>query len=126
LRNCSNRLDNEEEELQKHIKLPGLVGILLLLIHSLAYYASAEVVEIRIEDKAAGFDLPSQNGSPQVLFLVFTDRGVFNVGWEPLFLDFRAAERYHALEVGKRYSALVAGWRIPATNWYPRIVGIVN
>lgn len=63
----------------------AVFGITLLVGHNLAYRASAEMMEIKIEDKVAGFDLPSENGgSPQVLFLVYTDRGVFNVGWEPL------------------------------------------
>lgn len=66
-------------------KLPAAVGIPFLLACGIAYHASAEVVDITVTDKAAGFDLPtSDGGSPQVLFLVFTDRGVFNVGWEPL------------------------------------------
>jgi hypothetical protein len=61
-----------------------------------------------------------------VLFLVYTDQGVFNIGREPLFLEFRAAERFHALEVGHEYRVLTAGWRLPMTNWYPRIVRIID
>lgn len=104
-----------------------VIGIGILVAASIVYYASAEIIDIRIEDKVAGFDVPSSDGrAPQVLFLVYTDRGVFNVGMEPLYLEFRAAERYHARKVGERYRALVAGWRILWTNWYPRLIRVVD
>ena len=106
--------------------LPGFVAVPLLEGDVAAYYASAEAVEIRVEDKSAGWAHARDEGNPQVSFLVYTDRGVFQVGWEPLFLDFAAAERYHALKKGGSYRVLVAGWRLPFTNWYPSIVKLLD
>lgn len=108
-------------------KLGAAIAIPLMLGYAAAYRGSERVLDLHVEDKAAGFDLPaSGEGSPQVLFLVYTDKGVFNIGREVLYLDFKAAERYHALKVGRRYRAVVAGWRVPMTNWYPRIVRVLD
>jgi hypothetical protein len=112
--------------MEKAIRVPTLVALPLLAGYVLAYYASAEVVHLRIEDKSAGWghSRTPQQGSPTVQFLVYTDRGVFQVGREPLFLEFSNAERYHALEKGASYRVLVAGWRAPFINWYPNIIRI--
>jgi hypothetical protein len=103
------------------IKIPSVAVLPILAGCALAYVASAEIVQIRVENKSAS---PSYRRSRT--FLVYTDRGVFKVGWEPLFLDFSAAERYQSLQKGGTYRVLVAGWHVPLTNLDRRIVRIVD
>lgn len=107
-------------------KLSAGVAIPFMLACGIAYHASAEVIEITVTDKVEDVEPSTDDEPPQARLLVYTDRGVFKVGWEPLYLDFRPAERYRALEIGQRYRVRVAGWRVPATNWYRRIVSIVG
>jgi hypothetical protein len=106
--------------------IPAAVTLPLLVGYVGAYYASTETVQIRVEDKTTGWQQTQEPGTPRVQFLVYTDRGVFQVGIEPLFLEFSSAERYHALKRGGSYRVLIAGWRVPLTNWYPSIVRILD
>jgi hypothetical protein len=103
-----------------------VVALPLLIGYTAAYYASTEVLEIRVEDKTTGLQQTREPGTPMVQFLVYTDRGVYQVGIEPLFLEFSSAERYHALKKGGNNRVLVAGWRVPVTNWYPNIIRILD
>jgi hypothetical protein len=104
------------------IKIPGVIVLPILVGYALAYVASAEIVQIRVENKSAW---PTSYRS-RTSFFVYTDRGTFKVGWEPLFLEFAAAERYQSLQKGGVYRVLVAGWHVPFTNLDRRIVKIVD
>jgi hypothetical protein len=103
------------------ITIPSVVILPILAGYALAYFASAEIVQVRVENKTA-----STYYRRSRIFLVYTDRGVFEIGWEPLFLEFFAAERCQSLQKGGAYQVLVAGWYVPFTNLERRVVKIVE
>ncbi len=50
------------------------------------------------------------------------DCGVFEVGDELALGKFNSADRYGALQPGRRYQLTVIGWRVPLFSWFPNIV----
>ena len=40
-------------------------------------------------------------------------------------MKFASAERYHSLQAGRSYRAIVAGWRIPLLGQYRNIIEVL-
>ena len=47
---------------------------------------------------------------------------MFEVGDELALGKFNSADRYGALQPGRRYQLTVIGWRVPLFSWFPNIV----
>lgn len=112
--------------MDKTVKIPTLIALPLAAAYVGAYQLSYETVTVTVEDKNTVFDqnaAPDEGYAPQN-WLIYTPSEVFKVSANWTHGEFSAAERYHALKVGQTYSVRVAGWRVPALNWYRDIVEI--
>lgn len=112
--------------MDKAIKIPALIAIPLLLAHEGAYLTSYETITIQVEDKNTVFGqntAPADGYTPHN-WLVYTPDEVFQVSADWRRQEFMAAERYHSLKPGRSYRVEVAGWRMPAVNWYRNIVRV--
>ena len=113
--------------MDKVIKIPALAAIPMLLAHEAAYLTSYETLTIQVEDKNSVFDdrnADPRDGYTPINWLVHTPGETFKVGVDWRRGEFAMAERYHALKPGGTYRVEVAGWRVPALNWYRNIVRI--
>ena len=108
-------------------KISGLAAIVLIAPAAIAYFLSAEQITLTVQNKdTAEMHNSRRYSSRETKFLVHTtDKEVFEVSTSYLFLEFRPVERYYALETGKTYRVIVAGWRIPFLNQYRNIVEIL-
>ena len=110
----------------KAFAMPALVAVPMVLTYLGAYQLSYETTEITVEDKNTVFD---QNTAPDEGYkphnwMVYTPDEVFTVTNDWTRGELAASERYHALKVGETYRVRVAGWRVPAVNWYRNILRI--
>jgi len=117
--------------MRHQIKIPTIAAIALLAPLALAYFISAEQVTITVEDKGterrerSSYTGNRRHVSYRDAFLVFTPDEVFEVSTSFVFLKFASAERYHSLESGRSYRAIVAGWRIPLLGQYRNIIEVL-
>jgi hypothetical protein len=98
----------------------------LAAVYGVAYFGSAERVTFTVRDKSE--DLHRDGGGDDELrLLVATDGGeVFEVDGSWTFLAFDRRERFRALEVGRTYEAVVAGWRAPMLSWRRNIIKVLS
>lgn len=54
-------------------------------------------------------------------YLVFTDKGVYQVSDSWLRGQVRSSDLWGSLKEGKRYHIHYFGWRVPLFSWYPTI-----
>jgi len=106
------------------IALVIVLAILSAPAYVLVYRASAKDVTITVEDKGS---VTQSSGSGDNLevhtqYRVYTDKGVYVVEDSWAFLNFRAADRYGALKVGKTYDCTQAGWRVGLMSWFPNLI----
>lgn len=102
----------------------SIAALLIVAPIAVAYFLSAEQVTFTVDRKDYGRKTTER--SYRTLFLVFTEQEVFEVGTSWLFLKFDSAERYHALQEGQTYRAVVAGWRIPVISEYRNIIEVLD
>lgn len=98
----------------------GLVGCGYVV----AYKQSERTEVITVEDKES---VTKSSGSGESLsiqneYRVYTDKGVFVVSDSFVYLNFRAADRYAGLKVGRTYSCKTAGWRFGLFSWFPNLI----
>ena len=98
-------------------------GIVIVIVFGLVFgfsYAGSvkDGVQIVVESKERVTTSESSK------FVVFTDKGVYEVTDTIIFFDFSSAERYSQLKVGKSYTVKQAGWRFSFLSWYPNILEI--
>lgn len=111
--------------MEQAFKVPSLVAALLLVGHEGAYLTTYETITIEVQDKNTVFAQDdAADGYTPHNWLVYTPDEVFRVARDWRRGEYRVAERYHALKVGRTYRVEVAGWRVPEINWYRNIVSV--
>lgn len=99
----------------------GVFVVGIMAAYTFAYIASAKTVVLTIEEKGSVVVSDGNNNS-QNQYRVYTDKGVYVVEDTIVFFNFRAADRYAQLKIGKTYSCKQAGWRVGLFSWFPNLV----
>lgn len=101
-----------------------LVGLLIVAVigYQVAYYTSNESIEVTINDKERV--TKSSGESITSVYMVYTDKGVFENTDEMLLGKFDSADVQNELEVGQTYLVEVIGWRIPFMSTFRNIVRV--
>lgn len=99
-----------------------LLAVALLVAWPVAYYSSADTIEIVVKDKerittGRGEDISSK-------FIVYAEDEVFQNTDSWLYFKFRSADVQNKLERGETYVVRVVGWRIPILSKYRNIISI--
>lgn len=104
------------------VKIPLLFAIPLFAGYVFILELSRDTLDIVVEDKniVTGGD-PSE---PSDKWLVYTSNEVFTVAGDWTRGEFFAGRRFSELKPGNTYRVEVAGWRVPAINWYRKIVRV--
>jgi len=106
----------EKENILLGIFVIGVIG--LLSIYPIAFYSSVDYETITVEDKETKYD----DGTEK--YLIFTDKGVYEVTDSFLVLHFSASDVYHELKRNETYNVKTYGWRIPFFSSYNNIVEV--
>ncbi len=93
-------------------------------VYGVAYLGSAARVTFTVRDKKQDTYWVS-DGDYRHRLLVATDGEVFEVDSSWTFLVFDRHDRFRALEVGKTYEAVVAGWSVPLVSWRRNIIKVL-
>jgi hypothetical protein len=101
--------------------LAAAVILAFPIIYGVALHASEKTVTLTVEDKDSVTVSNGDQGSKNE-YRVYTDRGVYKVVDSIFYLDFRAADRYAALKVGRTYACKQAGWRIGIVSAFPNLI----
>ena len=104
----------------KTIIVLGIIGIVLLLFSPILIYRSTvEERTFTVKDKERIVKSESS------YYLVWTEEGeVYKNDDSIAFLKFNSSDIYGQLEIGKTYTAKVAGWRIRILSMYENIIKI--
>lgn len=92
--------------------------VAFVVVRPAAYWMSERTEVVTINDKERINDADSSK------YLVFTDRGVYEVTDSLLYFAFDSSDRYAEMVRGQSYTVTVAGWRFPFLSWYPNIVEV--
>lgn len=111
--------------------IAGLIGLLLMIIFApisaMYAYLTKKTIIFVVKDKGTitHGSVNNGNGTTRTDFMVYTkdNRALKNVNslW---YWKWRSTELQAKIQKGKKYRALVYGWRIGAFNVYPNIVSI--
>ena len=107
---------------RRAMEIPLFLAIPILVAYVLALEMSRETLDILVEDKSIVTD--GDPSEPSDKWLIYTPDEVFTVAGDWTRGEFFAGERYSELKQGKGYRVEVAGWRVPAINWYRKIVRV--
>jgi hypothetical protein len=105
----------------KYIFVVALI-VALASSYSIAYYVSAETVEVTIKDKERITTGSGENISSK--FIVYTQDEVFENTDSTLFLKFDSSDLQNELTPSNTYKVKVAGWRIPVVPSYRNILSV--
>lgn len=107
----------------------GTLAVFLAIVlvgcgYAVAYRQSERTVVVTIDDKES---VTTSSGSGDTLsiqneYRVYTDKGVYVVSDTFVFFNFRAADRYAALKIGKTYECKAAGWRVGIFSMFPNLI----
>lgn len=99
----------------------GVVAAILVLtvcVVGVARVSHRDTVTCTVESKDR-----AANRDGKTSMRVYTrDCGVFEVGDELAVGAFDSADRYAALQPGRRYNLTVVGWRVQLFSWFPNII----
>ena len=107
--------------------LGGFIAIVVLVLVGLAfvglivYRSTATEVTFTVEDKERVCDRGT-DGRQNCRYLIFTDKGTYQVTDSWAYLRFNSSDVYGRLKEGKTYEAEVVGWRLPFFSRYKNIV----
>ena len=104
----------------KMIIVLGIAAVVLLLFSPvLIYRSTVETRTFTVKDKERIVKSKSS------YYLIWTESGdVYKNGDSLSFLKFDSSDIYGQLEVGKTYTAKVAGWRIRFLSMYENIISL--
>lgn len=106
-------------------------GAALLFVGALAIFPAVyiplylgsereETVTVRHKERV----VQSSGDTTSSRYVVFTDRGEFEVVDSWLYFDFRSSTRYGIMAVGATCRVTVVGWRAGFLSWYPNVVEV--
>ena len=111
--------------------IAGLIGLLLMIIFApisaMYAYLTKKTIIFVVKDKGTitHGSVNNGNGTTQTDFMVYTkdNHALKNVNtlW---YWKWRSTELQAKMQKGKKYRAMVYGWRIGAFNVYPNIVSV--
>lgn len=107
---------------RRAVEIPLFFAIPLLAGYGLALELSRDSLEIVVKDKNIVTDSDPSELSDR--WLVYTPDEVFTVAGDWTRGEFFAGQRFSDLKPGNAYRVEVAGWRVPAINWYRKIVRV--
>lgn len=93
-----------------------IIGVLIMfwvLIYSVTNYTE---VTITVKDKVV------KNYEDDSLYLIFTDKGTYEVRDSVVNGRFDSSDMYGRLEKGHTYKVTVIGFRVPMLSWYKNIL----
>lgn len=105
------------------LKNVGCLFVVIMLVcfgSSLLYRISGTTATFVVKDKER-----VSTGSGDSLkhkYLVYTDGETFEVVDTWVFFEWNSSDRYGRLDKGAKYTAKVAGWRIPFWSTYRNII----
>lgn len=100
----------------------GLLILGLFFIQPVLLYNSVETITIVVNDKERIVETTAEGTTSK--YLVFTDKGPFEVTDSVAFFKWDASNRYNDLKKDETYTVEVAGWRIPFLSSYQNIIEI--
>lgn len=112
----------KRKSLDKGISLLGLLGlciglIILVFDFHFAFYKITETTEtLTVTDKYV------KNGNDRSIYLIQTDKGVYEITDTWVYFRWDSSDLYGAIEVGETYECKVCGKRIPFLSWYKNII----
>lgn len=92
----------------------------LIFGYPIAYYISADDVEIKVTNKERITTGRGENIDSK--FIIYTENEVFENTDSWLFFKFNSSDYQNKIKIGKSYNAKVAGWRIPIFSSYRNII----
>ncbi len=109
-----------------------IVVALLALPATLAYFMSAEQIDLVVEEKSGRegrsgtyLNVGTSRHDRRDKFLIYSRGEVFEVSTSYVFMKFETAERFYSLKTGNSYRVVVAGWRIPMLGQYRNIIEVL-
>ena len=91
-----------------------------LAAFAIAYFSTAEVIEVTVTDKDKRHSRRSTD------YLVLTEREVFEVSNSWVFMTFDRDENFSRLQPGRTYEVVVAGWPSGGLMGHRDIIDIVD
>jgi hypothetical protein len=105
---------------RRAVEIPLLIALPLLAGYVLALELSRDTLDIVVEDK--NIVTNGDPSEPSDKWLVYAPDEVFTVAGDWTRGEFFAGQRFSELKPGNAYRVEVVGWRVPAINWYRKIV----
>lgn len=97
-----------------------VIGVLFLGINGCYVYGTGGSATVTVER------LTNKITNQTDTYLVFTDKGVYQVSDSWLRGQVRSSDLWGSLKEGKRYRIDYFGWRVPLFSWYPTIYDVVE
>ena len=95
-----------------------LIIISVLIIFWMCIYSATNYKEVIITVK----DKIVKNYEDDSLYLIFTDKGTYEVRDSIVNGRFNSSDMYGRLEKGHTYKVTVIGFRVPLLSWYKNIL----
>lgn len=115
----------ELEEREKVIKFFTVLFVIVAIIFGFVYIAAVKNSEkttvVLIEDKES-VTVSDGDGGSKNEYRIYTNKGVYVVSDTIVYWNFRAADRYAQLKVGKTYKCKQAYWRIGFFSMFPNLI----